>query len=90
MRKQGTKNLTYYKRQQIETLLNANVDKKEIARIVGITLRTLYYEIKRGEYTHIKVLKNFWYGDKTIQTKNIVQTYHKKNIILLALLKEDH
>ena len=31
MRKQGTKNLTYYKRQQIETLLNANVDKKEIA-----------------------------------------------------------
>ena len=59
MRKQGTKNLTYYKRQQIETLLNANVDKKEIASIVGITLRTLYYEIKRGEYIHIKVLKYF-------------------------------
>lgn len=69
MRKQGTKNLTYYKRQQIETLLNANVDKKEIANIVGISLRTLYYEIKRGEYTHIKVLKNFWYGNKTLQTK---------------------
>ena len=48
--RKGHKNLTYTQRVKIETLMNAKVDKKDIASAVGIGLRTLYYELKRGAY----------------------------------------
>ena len=64
MRKKGTKNLTYTQRLQIETLFNAKLPKKEIAKQVGVCLRTLQYELKRGEYEHTTKHSNFWYGTK--------------------------
>ena len=64
MRAKGTKNLTYTQRLQIERLLNAKYTKADIAALVGIHIRTLYYEIQRGKYEHIIKLSNFWYGDK--------------------------
>lgn len=64
MKLKGTKNLTYTQRLQIETLLNAKHAKQEIAKLVGIHIRTLYYELKRGQYEHTIKRAEFWYGDK--------------------------
>lgn len=69
MRQTGTKNLTYTQRLQIETLNNAKVKKEEIAKVVGIHLRTLYYELKRGEYYHTFKHTSFWYGTQTKREK---------------------
>lgn len=49
MRQIGTKNLTYTQRLQIETLNNARHSKKEIAAAIGVSLTTIYNELKRGE-----------------------------------------
>ena len=65
MKLKGTKNITYSQRLQIETLLNTKkFSKQEVANTVGINIRTLYYEIKRGQYEHTKRYANFWTGDK--------------------------
>jgi len=50
MRQVGTKNLTWTQRLQIETLLNAKHSKKEIAKIIGVSLVTIYNELKKGAY----------------------------------------
>ncbi len=65
MKLKGTKNLTYTQRLQIETLNNANHTKKEIANIVGVSLRTIQREFVRGEYQHLSKVDSFWYGVKT-------------------------
>lgn len=64
MRKKGTKNITYTQRLQIETLFNAKMSKQDIAKQVGVCLRTIQRELKRGEYQHTKRIPNFWKGDK--------------------------
>lgn len=64
MKKQGTKNLTFTQRLQIETLFNAKHTKSEIAKQVGVCLRTIQRELKRGEYEHTIKQPNFWYGTK--------------------------
>ena len=69
MRKYGTKNLTYTQRLQIETLFNAKLSKHEIANQVGVCLRTIQRELKRGEYQHTKRIPNFWKGDKYKKVK---------------------
>ena len=68
MKKKGTKNLTYTQRLKIETLLNAKVSKQEIADIVGINIRTLYYEIKRGAYVHRREHRTLSYGTRVYNT----------------------
>ncbi len=50
MKSKGNKNLTYTQRLQIETLYNAKIHNKEIAKIVGVSIRTIQYELKRGFY----------------------------------------
>lgn len=62
MKQKGTKNLSFTQRLQIETLLNAKQPKQKIADIVGINIRTLYYEIKKGQYEHTTKHDTFWYG----------------------------
>lgn len=64
MRKQGSKNLTFTQRLQIETLFNAKVSNDEIARQVGVCLRTVQRELKRGEYEHLNKRTDFWYGTR--------------------------
>lgn len=62
MKAKGTKNITHEQRKKIETLFKAKVPKKEIAKQVGINIRTLYYELKRGAYEHLHKQDTFWYG----------------------------
>ena len=69
MKKKGTKNLTYTQRLQIEILFNAKHHKQEIAKMVGVSLRTVQRELKRGEYEHLTKQSNFWYGDKYKKVK---------------------
>ena len=64
MGKLGSKNLTYMQRVRIETLFNAKIPKQEIAKQVGVCLRTIQRELKRGEYEHLTKQTNFWYGAK--------------------------
>lgn len=71
MRKQGSKNLTYTQRLQIETLFNAKVPKKDIAKQVGVCLRTIQRELKRGEYEHLTKQDNFWW--KAPKYKKVVK-----------------
>ena len=69
MKRKGQRNLTYTQRLQIETLYNANIKQKEIAKIVGVCIRTIQYELKRGIYFHLSKTNNFWYGTKYKMTK---------------------
>lgn len=62
MKKKGSKNLTRTQRLQIETLFNAKMHKKEIAERVGVCIRTIHYELKRGAYEHTKRINDFWTG----------------------------
>ena len=50
MKRKGQKNLTYTQRLQIEALFNVGHTKSEIAKLIGVSVRTIYYELKRGEY----------------------------------------
>ena len=47
------RHLTKTMRNQLESLLLAKVHKSEIARLLGVSLQTVYREIKRGEYDHL-------------------------------------
>ena len=79
MRKKGVKNLTFTQRIQIETLFNAKINKTEIAKQVGVCLRTVQRELKRGEYEHTKYKYNFWYGAKYSKVKKYSATIaHEK------------
>ena len=69
MKKKGVKNLTFVQRVQIETLFNAKHTKLEIANIVGVSLRTIQRELKRGEYEHITKRNDFWTGVKYKKVK---------------------
>lgn len=83
MKKKGTKNLTRTQRLQIETLYNAKIPKKEIAKRVGVCIRTIHYELKRGAYEHLSKTTNFWYGTrikKTIKySSNLAQQRYEHN-----------
>ena len=57
------KHLTKTQRNQLESLLKANVTKKEISRVLGVHLSTIYREIRRGEYQH-KIAQYDMYGFK--------------------------
>ena len=69
MKKKGTKNITYVQRLQIETLFNAKHNNQEIAQMVGLSLRTIQRELKRGEYEHLIKHDNFWTGPKYKKVK---------------------
>lgn len=62
MKKKGVKNLTFTQRLKIETLFNANHSTKEIAEIVGVSVRTIQREFRRGLYEHTLKHSSFWYG----------------------------
>ena len=65
MKNKGAKNLTFTQRLQIETLSNAKILVKEIAKQLGLHISTVYKELKKGEYEHRFKSNNFWYGEKT-------------------------
>lgn len=53
MKQKNKKNLTFTQRLQIETLFNAGHSKSDIAKYVGVSIRTVFYELKRGRYEHL-------------------------------------
>lgn len=53
MKTKGSKCLTWTQRLQLEALLKAKTRKPEIAQILGVSLATVYNEIKRGRYQRL-------------------------------------
>ena len=58
------KHLTFTERLQIEVGLKQGLKPKEIAALIGKSVRTVYYEIKRGTYSHKINVYDKYYGDK--------------------------
>ena len=87
MKKQGTRNLTYIQRLQIETLFNAKHTKQDIANMVGVSLRTIQRELKRGEYEHTTKQSNFWYGTKYKKVKRYSADVSQKRYNYLCTAK---
>lgn len=58
------KHLTLTKRIQLETLLKEGVHKSVIAERLGVSLSTVYRELKRGYYQHKTIKRTDWFGDK--------------------------
>lgn len=58
MKQYGTKNLTITQRRILERCLQMRMHKREIAKMLGVCLATVYNEIKRGLYEH-KTIKSY-------------------------------
>ena len=63
-KKRKFRHLTWEKRLQIEALFKVGYKARQIADEIGCSFKTIYNELKRGEYDHIKVQDTFWYGKK--------------------------
>ena len=50
MKTKGSKCLTWVQRLQIEGMVKAKVSKKKMAEVLGVSLQTVYNELKRGTY----------------------------------------
>lgn len=79
--------LTWQQRLQLEAYLKTNTPKKEIARLLGVHISTVYREIKRGLYKKEKYwTDNYNYGErkhKTIQeySPDIAQEKYKQGLM---------
>lgn len=58
------KHLTLTQRIQLETLLKEGLHKKLIAEKLGVSLATVYNELKRGHYQHKTFQYVDWFGDR--------------------------
>lgn len=88
MKNKGTKNLTLIQRRILERCLLNKMHKREIAKLLGVCLATVYNEIKRGQYEH-KTIKSYdcigepvykyetrYSADKAQQLYELNQTTH--------------
>lgn len=85
-KKRKFKHLTWENRLQIEAFFKAGYNARQIASEIGCSFKTIYNELKRGEYYHIKVQDTFWYGKKYRHIKsyspNKAQDLYDKNMSL--------
>lgn len=58
------KHLTFTERLQVEVALKQGLKPKEIASLIGKSVRTVYYELKRGTYQHKINAYDRHYGGK--------------------------
>lgn len=65
--KKGSKYITLTQRRQIEACLCVGMGKKEIAEHIGMSIRTVYRELKRGLCVQRKKVFDY-YGDFTYKT----------------------
>lgn len=85
MKQKGTKDLTWTQRLQLEAYLRAKLHKREIARLLGVCLATVYNEINRGKCTQRHKVYNRHYGGvrgyrtETVYSPNIAQERYKLN-----------
>ena len=66
------KHLSRTKRLQLESLLKANVHKREIAKILDVHISTIYREIKRGECTQKRLIS---YTSRGVRKYKSYKTY---------------
>ena len=71
IKKKKFKHLNMSKREVIDNMLKKGYTKKEIAAAVGCSIRTIYYELKRGSYEHTisKRKKELRYAPETAEEK---------------------
>ncbi len=85
LRKRKFKHLTWENRLQIEALFKAGFKARKIAEEIGCSFKTVYNELKRGEYYHTKTKTDFWYGKKYRHIKsyspNKAHDIYKRNMI---------
>ena len=84
MKRIGTKNLTYTQRLQLEALLKSGCHKRDIAKILGVCLATIYNELARGRYEHKKYSYTDWLGERHYKTvvgysPNLAQDRYRLN-----------
>lgn len=79
MKKHGTKNLTYTQRQHLEAYYNEKHSVKQIASLLGVSVCTIYRELKRGAYQHTIRIPNFWKGDKYKQVTRYSAEISQRN-----------
>ena len=53
MKTKGSRCLTWTQRLQLESMLKAKVHKRRIAEVLGVSLQTVYNELKRGTYPRL-------------------------------------
>ena len=86
MRETKGKHLTFTERLQIEVLHKQGIKPKKIAEIIGKSVRTIYYELKRGEYKHKISVYDKYYRDKisekyeTRYSPNIAEEKYRVNL----------
>lgn len=64
MRSRKGKHLTFTERLQIEMARKQGLKPKEIAELLGKSIRTIYYELKRGTYEHKTIVYDKYYGGR--------------------------
>lgn len=71
----GSKNLTYTQRIQLEEMYNAGIHKKMIATRLGCCLATVYNELKRGRCEQKKLRYVDWFGERHYKTVESYSAY---------------
>lgn len=74
--KRTFKHLNFNNRLQIEAWLKAGISKKEIAELLGVNLRTIYNELKRGQYEHL----NSDYTTEMRYSPDIAERKYQENL----------
>ena len=80
------KHLTFTERLQIECARKQGLKPKEIATMIGKSVRTIYYELKRGTYDHKVNVYDKYYGDKigerfeTRYSPDIAEEKYRQNL----------
>lgn len=83
-KKRKFRHLTWENRLQIEALFRIGYKARQIAKEIGCSFKTVYNELKRGEYIHTEVQDTFWYGKRYTHIKsyspNKAQDNYKNNM----------
>lgn len=77
--------LSFTQRIQIETLYKRGIRVKEIAEEIGVCFKTVYNELKRGEYEHKKYISTGYVGERKYKniaaySPNIAEDKYHKNM----------
>ena len=92
-KKRKFRHLTWEKRLQIEALFKVGYKARQIADEIGCSFKTIYNELKRGEYQRkIGYTDNYNYCERKYKrikaySPNLAQEVYKKN--MLDLLKQN-
>lgn len=85
MRQHGTKNITWTQRTQLEAYMNAGLHKRKIAELLGVSLVTVYNELKRGrceikKYSHTDCVGERFYKKVISYSARIAQDKYEMNL----------